>query len=146
MSLPAPPLVKAAVNATLSAFVMSASDALALLRRLATSDLVSPAHAAKNLAAQLAHVLEGSQDFSEFVAYVRLINVAARAAGPHAFTENASLFAPHTVSFSCCFVRVFFSSATSFSCLLSMFGSSSDTPHTHPCVTINQQKHDMMHA
>jgi hypothetical protein len=96
-----PPAIKASLDGILAASVCELSEALQLLERLQHTDLIrNGALPGTSLATQLSTVAESEEEYSEMIAYVRMINVICRIAGPE-LVQHASMHS-YVMQFTVC--------------------------------------------
>ena len=97
MCLAVPHEIKAAIDGALAANVATPTDAAQLLNRLQAAELVHSSRLGTNLATQLKNVAESEEEYSEMVAYVRMINTVCEVAGPALGPEEQARLLPYTV-------------------------------------------------
>ena len=101
-----PPVLKTAIDDALAAWVCNLSDAAQLLDRLGHTEMIrNRATPGASLATQLATVAEVDEEYSEMIAYVRMMNKICSTAGPalvkhadmHRFISQYTVRTPHSI-------------------------------------------------
>jgi hypothetical protein len=102
MCLAVPHEIKAAIFRFLAAFIASPSDALQLLNRLQAAELVHSRQLGTSMTTQLKAVSEAEEEYSEMIAYVRMMNRLFDTAGASLVLEEQERLVQYTVRcFSC---------------------------------------------
>jgi hypothetical protein len=97
LCLAVPHEIKAAIFRFLSASIASPNDAVQLLNRLEAAELVDSRQLGRNLMTQLKAVSESEEEYSEMIAYVRMINRLFDLAGASLVLEEQERFLHYTV-------------------------------------------------
>lgn len=97
MCLAVPHEIKASIDGFLAAHVSSPAGAVQLLNRLQAAELVQSSQLGRNLATQLRAVAESEEEYSEMVAYVRMINSMFEGAGAALVMEEQERLLQYTV-------------------------------------------------
>lgn len=91
MCMAVPPAVKASLDGVLASWVCELPEALQLLERLQHTEMVrNRALPGASLATQLSTVAESDEEYSEMIAFVRMVNVICKIAGPE-LIQHASI-------------------------------------------------------
>ena len=97
MCLAVPHEVKASIDGFLAAHVSSPAGAVQLLNRLQAAEMVQSSQLGRNLTTQLRAVAESEEEYSEMVAYVRMINSIFEGAGAALVLEEHERLLQYTV-------------------------------------------------